>query len=93
MRKDHKCFTWFCPYIKERQNLINSSSPGVKGLTSYLQSGHVMCSFRTEDYYSFVAFLISKKWVLLRVGYHAFSDSMETTYLSFEIKGWCKEKK
>lgn len=58
-----------------------------KGLTSYLPSGHVMCPFRTEEFYSFATFLISKKWVVLRVGYH---DSMEIMYLSFEIKGWCK---
>lgn len=55
-------------------------------LTSYLPSGHLMCPCRTEEEYRFAAFLMSKKWVLLRAGYCAFSDSKETTDLPFEIK-------
>lgn len=91
MCKDHKCFTWFCIYIRERQKLTAAVDVR-KGLTSCLPSGHVMCPFRTEEC-SFAAFLVSKQWFLVRAGQHAFSYSMETICWKERIDARLKTKK
>lgn len=90
MCKDHKYFTWFCIYIKERQKLTAALDIR-KGLTSCLPSGHVMCSSQDREC-SFAAFLVSKQWLLLTTEQRAFSYSMETMYLLLEKKDRCQIK-
>lgn len=64
-----------------------------RGLTAAPKVAMCCAGSGQKTYFSFAVFFIGKKWVLMKVGYCTFSDSMETTYLPFEIKDWCEEKK